>query len=86
MRMSMPFVLDRVTAQHSSVVVRGEPVRSSGLSKEGTMSPGKAARGPSQEQGVTRRSMLRGLGAGVAATPFQSGPTPNELKAIATTA
>src|SRR5215468_10866827 len=30
------------------------------------MSPGKAARGPSQEQGVTRRSMLRGLGAGVA--------------------
>jgi branched-chain amino acid transport system substrate-binding protein len=32
------------------------------------MSPGKAARGPSQEQGVTRRSMLRGLGAGAVAT------------------
>src|SRR5215472_14439799 len=32
------------------------------------MSPGKAARGPSQEQGVTRRSMLRGVGAGAVAT------------------
>jgi branched-chain amino acid transport system substrate-binding protein len=32
------------------------------------MSPGKAARGPSQEQGVSRRSMLRGLGAGAVAT------------------
>ena len=30
------------------------------------MSPGKAARGPSQEQGVTRRSVLRSLGAGAA--------------------
>jgi len=32
------------------------------------MSPGKAARGPSQEQGVSRRSVLRGLGAGAVAT------------------
>ena len=32
------------------------------------MSPDKAARGPSQEQGVTRRSVLRGLGAGALAT------------------
>src|SRR5215831_16827868 len=32
------------------------------------MSPGKSARGPSQEQGVSRRSVLRGLGAGAAAT------------------
>src|SRR4029077_182782 len=31
------------------------------------MSPGKAARGPSQEQGVSRRSVLRGLGAGAVA-------------------
>jgi branched-chain amino acid transport system substrate-binding protein len=32
------------------------------------MSPGKAARGPSQEQGVSRRSVLRGLGAGAVVT------------------
>jgi branched-chain amino acid transport system substrate-binding protein len=32
------------------------------------MSPGKAARGPSQEQGVSRRSVLCGLGAGAVAT------------------
>ena len=32
------------------------------------MSPDKAARGPSQEQGVARRSVLRGLGAGALAT------------------
>ena len=32
------------------------------------MSPGKAARGPSQEQGVSRRSVLRGLGVGALVT------------------
>ena len=32
------------------------------------MAPDKAARGPSQEQGTTRRSVLKGLGAGALAT------------------